>query len=127
MTTEHSKQLNEIDRSEFIEWIYTMKEGTLTEISESSHECPNWTNNMIKKIEERYIFELTHGGVAIGAFDEAKLVGFGVLAHKFRGESKDQLQIDLMYVSRNYRRQGIGSRIFQELSNEAVRRGAKYL
>jgi GNAT superfamily N-acetyltransferase len=52
------------------------------------------------------------------------LVGFGVLAHKFRGRENEQLQLDLMYVSREYRRQGIGSRIFDALSQVAIDRGA---
>jgi GNAT superfamily N-acetyltransferase len=70
---------------------------------------------------------LSNGGKAYGAYDGDKLVGFGVLAHQFRGKEKNQLQLDLMYVSRNYRRQGIGSRIFHELSQVAMQRGASQL
>lgn len=51
----------------------------------------------------------------------------GVLAHQYRGRERNQLQIDLMYVSRTYRRQGVGKRILSQLSEEAKKRGAQYL
>ncbi|MCI3923139.1 GNAT family N-acetyltransferase [Paenibacillus sp. TRM 82003] len=120
-------KLCEIDRSEYIDLIYKMEEGQLVEVNNSGHECPSWTDEMLTEIESRYVHELEHGGLAIGAYDQERLVGFGVLAHKFRGQSNDQLQVDLMYVSRTYRRQGIGTRILEKLSNEARRRGAKFI
>jgi len=119
-------QLQEIDRSEYINLIYEMHDGQITEVK-AGHECPTWDTDVLDEIQERFVYEIRHGGLALGAFDGDTLVGFGVLAHQFRGESKDQLQIDLMYVSRNYRRQGIGTHIMNELSDEAKRRGAKSL
>lgn len=127
MTPEHVERLKDIDRSEYIDLIYQVKNGQLYEVTDLGHECPNWSEQHLHAIKERYLYELVHGGYAIGAFEENLLVGFGVLAHQFRGEQKNQLQVDLMYVSRKYRRQGIGTKIFQELSLEAKRRGAKYL
>ena len=120
-------KLSDIDRSEYIDLIYRMNDDQLIEDKDSAHECPNWTEEMLEELRERFVYELSNGGSAYGAFDQDKLVGFGVLAHKFRGEFKDQLQIDLMYVSRMYRRKGIGTRIFEELTNEARRKGAKSL
>jgi len=119
-------KLQEIDRSEHIDLIYEMNDGQITEIT-TNHECPNWDENVLFEIQERYLYELHHGGTAVGAYEQDKLVGFGVLAHKFRGKNKDRLQIDLMYVSRNYRRQGIATRIIDELIKEARKRGAKQL
>ncbi|WP_235551002.1 GNAT family N-acetyltransferase [Paenibacillus sp. Soil787] len=78
-------------------------------------------------MKSRYEYELENGGTAFGAYAGDKLIGFGVLAHKFRGKEHDQLQIDLLYVTRNYRRQGIGSRIIEQLSKAAIEKGAKYL
>ncbi|WP_018756440.1 GNAT family N-acetyltransferase [Paenibacillus terrigena] len=126
LNEDHVHQLKEIDRSEEINLIYEMQEGQLTEIT-AGHECPNWDSDVLDEIQERFVYEIRHGGMALGAFNGDVLIGFGVLAHQFRGDLKDQLQIDLMYVSRNYRRQGIGTRIMNELSDEARRRGAKAL
>lgn len=126
LSKEQSNKLKDIDRSEAIDLIYEMKNGHLLEI-QTNHECANWDEDIFKEIQERFRIELSNGGMSIGAFHDDVLVGFGVLAPTFRGENKDQLQIDLMYVSRKYRRQGIGTRIMNELSSEARRRGAKYL
>lgn len=119
-------KLAEIDRSEYIDLTYQMEEGKLVEFG-NNHECPTWTDDMMKEIQERYLYELNNGGLVIGAFDGETLVAFGVLAHEYRGLKKDQLQIDLMYVDRKFRRQGIGTRIFNLLGDEARRRGAAFL
>lgn len=55
---------------------------------------------LLQEIEQRYLLELYSGGAAIGFFDGERLIGFGVLAHRLRGKNQDQLQVDLMYVSR---------------------------
>jgi GNAT superfamily N-acetyltransferase len=126
MTEEQVDKLKEIDRSEHIDLIYEMQNGEMIELR-APHECPSWDEDLLHEMEGRYLLELRNGGMAIGAFDADTLVGFGVLAHQWRGEQQDRLQIDLMYVSRNYRRQGIGTQIMQTLAEEAKRRGAKYL
>ncbi|MFD0711962.1 GNAT family N-acetyltransferase [Paenibacillus sp. GCM10027626] len=126
MKLEDASKIWEIDRSEIIEYIYTCADGQLNEFK-AGHECPNWEEGQYSEIIARYEEELRSGGMAVGAFAGETLVGFGVLAHQFRGENNDQLQVDLMYVTREYRRQGIGRRIITALSEEAVVRGAKYL
>ncbi|SET09080.1 GNAT family N-acetyltransferase [Paenibacillus sp. NFR01] len=126
MTIGDAQQIRQIDRSEFIGRYYKCQDGILKEIA-AGHECPNWSDGDYAEMIARYEDELRNGGAAYGAYDGETLVGFGVLAHKFRGADNDQLQLDLMYVSRNYRRQGIGRRILEALSREAVAKGAKSL
>jgi len=126
LNPEQVNKLTEINRSEHIDLTYEMKDGKLLEFK-SNHECPTWTEEMMKEIQERYVYELQNGGLAVGAFVEETLVAFGVLAHRFRGLNNNRLQIDLMYVDRKYRRQGIGTCIFNMLGDEARRRGAEYL
>jgi len=121
-----AERLVEIDRSETIELIYEMQNGVIAEIK-AGHECPNWDVNQVNEMKERFKYELRNGGKAFGAFDEGLLVGFAVLGHKFRGKDKKQLQVDLMYVSRAYRRKGIGTRLMEQLSFEAKSLGADYL
>ncbi|WP_340003716.1 GNAT family N-acetyltransferase [Paenibacillus sp. FSL K6-0276] len=126
MKFEDSFRLRDIDRSETIDLIYKCKNGFLEEIM-AEHECPNWVEDEYNEIISRYEHELNNGGTAFGAYNGDKLVGFGVLANKFRGKEHNQLQIDLMYVTREYRRQGIASRILDALSKEAIEKGAEYL
>lgn len=121
-----AEKIQEIDRSERINTIYQMEDGVLKEVK-AGHECPNWSVEEVEKLKTRFKNELEKGGKAYGAFDKNRLVGFGVLAHKFRGKNEDRLQVDLMYVSREYRRKGIGTRILEKLSRDAKFRGAKYL
>lgn len=119
-------KLAEIDRSESIDKIYTWNEGTLSTI-EMHCESSGWDPVALKEMQERFTFELERGGTGVGAFKDEKLVGFGVLGHAFLGVEQDQLQIDLLYVSRNFRKQGIGKTILNMLSGEAKNRGAKAL
>lgn len=126
MSIEEVERIREIDRSEWIEAIYRMVDGQL-EQAEAGHECPTWNEEQLTALIARFQAEASHGGYAVGAYDEGRLVGFGVLGHKLRGRNSDRLHVDLLYVSRDYRRQGIGSRIMDELSREAGNRGAKYL
>ncbi|WP_410769406.1 GNAT family N-acetyltransferase [Fontibacillus sp. BL9] len=126
MNPDQATKLKEIDRSEYIDLIYQMQDGKLVETS-AGHECPSWNEELLREMEDRFLYELQNGGTAFGAFDGNRLIGFGVLAHQFRGEKQDRLQIDLMYVSRSYRRQGIGTSILTRLEEEARTRGARYL
>jgi len=126
MKLDDSYKIYEIDRSEQIELVYTYKEGALVE-TKTNHECPNWGEEDYREIITRFEHELINGGTAYGAFDGDQLVGFGVLGHTFRGKAHNQLQVDLMYVTRKYRRQGIGRRIMDSLSKKAIERGAEYL
>lgn len=126
LTIDFSDRLSEIDRSEFIDKVYEMKEGELQQ-KDAKEEYPGWSNAELKEIQAQYRYELTHGGLAIGAFFKNILVGFGVLGHRFMGDDFDQLPVDLMYVSRSFRRKGIGSEILKMLGAEAKSRGAGYL
>ncbi|MFC7681808.1 GNAT family N-acetyltransferase [Paenibacillus sp. GCM10028914] len=126
MEKNDAAKIGEIDRSERIEFTYRMNDKGL-EVVNNPHDCPNWQVQDVEWIKDRTIYEIVNGGRAIGAFDEHRLVGFGVSAHKLRGRNNDQLQIVLMYVSNQYRRRGIGTAIMNMLSNEAAQRGAKYL
>ncbi|WP_138493858.1 GNAT family N-acetyltransferase [Paenibacillus pinistramenti] len=126
MKLEESALLSQIDRSEYIGKIYRQTASGVEE-SEAGHECGTWDEASLQKLKQRYEEELQAGGKAFGAFEDGLLVGFGVLAHKFRGKDRDRLQLDLMYVTRSHRRMGLGRRIMDEIKKEAVRRGARYL
>lgn len=135
MTIDDAERLQDIDRSEYTDLIYEMRGGELCEIA-AGHECPVRDADLLDRMRQRYCDELSRGGTAFGAFDGETLAGFGVLAHRFRGPEQDQLQIDLLYVSRGYRRwgiatrirrRGIATRIMNELRRTAIGRGSKSL
>lgn len=126
MTSQEGRKISEIDRSEFINCIYVDNQGELIKI-EKAHECPTWDEETMEQLIKRFTLELEQGGKGYGAFEGERLVGFAVLGHLKRGPLKDRLQVDLMYVSRKFRRQGIGTLLMKELSQSAKDRGASYL
>jgi ribosomal protein S18 acetylase RimI-like enzyme len=126
MLLEEAARVKEIDRSESIELIYRLNGSELEQLA-AKHECSNWNENQLRQLVGRFEHEVNNGGYAVGAYDHGQLVGFGVLGNKFRGKNKDQLHIDMLYVSKDYRRQGIGRQLMNELSTKAINRGAKYL
>ncbi|OWA34967.1 GNAT family N-acetyltransferase [Saccharibacillus sp. O16] len=126
MRPEDADRLAEIDRSELIEAICTI-EGGQERWTEAGHECPTWNEQELTQLQDRFRHELQAGGAAFGAYDGERLAGFGVLGHRKIGEKQDMLAVDLMYVSRPYRRQGIGTQLMNALSAEAAVRGAKSL
>ncbi|MFC0329699.1 GNAT family N-acetyltransferase [Paenibacillus sepulcri] len=103
-----------------------MEQGVLIH-QPAAHECPGWDEEQLKDLQNRMLSEMRHGGTAWGAFDGEPLVGFAVLGHKRRGERRDQLQVDLMYVSRSHRRRGIASRFMRLMEEQARAQGARYL
>ncbi|MEJ8303910.1 GNAT family N-acetyltransferase [Saccharibacillus sacchari] len=126
MNLDDAEHLAHIDRSERIEQTCRVENGQ--EIwTEAGHECPTWDVRQLEELQLRFRSELEQGGAAVGAYDGDRLVGFGLLAHRLLGPQRDTLPIDLMYVSRSYRRRGIGTRLMQLLSREALLRGAKAL
>ncbi|WP_068694741.1 GNAT family N-acetyltransferase [Paenibacillus yonginensis] len=126
MNLEQSGMLAQIDRSEYIRKIYRQTANGLEE-ENAGHDCASWDESSLRKLEQRFQEELRSGGAGFGAFEGERLVGFAVLAHQFRGPNRDRLQLDLMYVTRSHRRQGLGRRLMDEVKKEAVRRGARYL
>jgi len=126
MKIEEAELIRSLDRSELIEATYRCVGGRLEE-TRVQIDCPNWTESQFDTIIARFHRDVEGDGVAFGAFEGERLAGFAVLEGRFRGERLDRLQLDLMYVSRQYRRQGVGTRVMEEIKAEAKRRGADYL
>ncbi|WP_126249057.1 GNAT family N-acetyltransferase [Chitinophaga rhizosphaerae] len=126
MTVTQAPLLAQIDRSEVIDLLYEMQNGELT-AKEAHIDCASWDADALRELQERYIATLAAGGFATGAFSNGVLVGFGVLGHAWIGENGNQLAVELLYVSRDFRRRGIGTQILDRLAGEARKRGAVYL
>lgn len=133
LTLSDLTHLAEIDRSEEITIGYRVEGGKL--ISEPvDRKRPRWDEAMLERYRLRTQDLLERGGQAVGAFDadpEApggeRLAGFATLGHSFRGPEQDYLHLDLLYVSRDYRRRGVASRLMDEIERMARERGARRL
>jgi predicted N-acetyltransferase YhbS len=123
---EEIKEVWAIDRSEVIDHVYYFERGTLVLKPEHS-DVDGWPPGEAEKYTPLLIDCFARGGWFYGLFDEAKLIGVAVLDGRFIGRKKNQLQLKFLYVSRTYRQQGLGQRLFALAKAEACARGAKRL
>ncbi len=86
-----------------------------------------WTGEQVKRCEARVTHELERGGQAVAAFNGETLAGFAVLGHDLRGPEQDYLCLDLLHISRPYRRMGVGTRLMEEIERLARECGARRL
>ena len=63
----------------------------------------------------------------MAAFDGDTLAGFAILGHDFRGPERDYLCLDLLHISRPYRRMGVATRLMEVIERLARERGARRL
>jgi ribosomal protein S18 acetylase RimI-like enzyme len=67
---------------------------------------------------------LTHSGIVIGAFRDEKMVGFACVEGQLFGSESQYLELSYLHVSRTFRHQGIGKRLFAASCEKARQRGA---
>ena len=112
-----------IDRSEFIENIYRVEKGSLV-LRPHNFDVPGWPPGEAETYAPILFDCFDRGGWFHGAFDGGRLVGVAVLESKFIGRHKDQLQLKFLHVSRAYRNQGLGAKLFELAKATAREQGA---
>ena len=66
-------------------------------------------------------------GIFWGAFENGVLVGVAILERQFIGSRLDTLQLKFLHISRDCRKQGLGTRLFNLAVEKARELGAKKL
>lgn len=84
---------------------------------------PRWNADQWKSSLEKWATKL-HWDVMFGAFDGDRLVGMGSLRYRL---ADSMAQLVSLHVSRAYRRQGIATRLTQELIRLAQENSARAL
>ncbi len=115
-----------IDRREVIENVYHLEQGSLL-LKPEYYDMQGWPPGEAEIYTPLLYKSFDRGGWFHGAFEEARLVGVAILDNKLIGKDKDQLQLKFLHVSRDYRKQGLGRKLFDLASEEARKRGAKQL
>jgi predicted N-acetyltransferase YhbS len=123
---EEIEQVWNIDRSEVIDNIYHLENGSLV-LKPEHYDIPGWPPGEAERYTPILLDCFDRGGWFYGAFDHAKLVGIVVLESKRIGEHKDQLQLKFLHVSSSYRNRGLGKRLFELARATARERGARRL
>jgi predicted N-acetyltransferase YhbS len=122
-------RLSEIDRSEVIDHIFQYREGNLILIEESCviPDWNQWTTDEIGRLSANLQELFDNGGFVFGVFDNQRLVGIGALDSKFIGRKKDQLDLAGLWVSSEYRRKGVATKLLFLIKEKAKGLGAKKL
>lgn len=119
-------RLAQIDRTESIDYIYYVRDGTL--VLEKEHwEVPDWSpsekQQRIAVLQEDY----DKGATFVGAFDGSTLIGMSVLDHNPMRSGVERLNLAGLWVSHQFRGKGIGKTLSRLVEQEARARGAKTL
>lgn len=126
MRREEIEKIRSINRAELIERVYYLRDGML-ELKDEEYDMKGWPPGHIDKIVAGAYELFDSAGVLIGAFDNEDLVGITGVENRFRGIRRDTLKMDILFVSRSYRKQGIGNRLVIEASKVASNMGARKL
>ncbi len=115
-----------IDRSEVIERMYVMEQGTLV-LRDAPFVAHGWPPGEAEHYTPLLYECFDRGGLFFGCFADGQLVGLSVLDTLWLGPERDQLQLLMMHVSCAYRGRGIGATLFRQAARAARERGAKWL
>ena len=120
------KTIWSIDRSEVIEAVYYLEGGALV-LKPEHYDMGGWPPGESEKYTSILEACYDRGGWFYALFDGEQVAGAAILESRFIGKNQDQLQLKFLHVSRRYRQQGFGRRLFDLAAEEARKRGAKSL
>jgi GNAT superfamily N-acetyltransferase len=123
MKSSELDRIAEIDGSEHVTHDYVYKDGSL-ELKDVDWRIPRWPADRLQENIKAWQPILDRGGAMLGAFGDRALVGFAIYRPNL---SEDMGQFAALYVSRDYRRQGIGSALTEEVIALARADGARTL
>jgi Amidases related to nicotinamidase len=87
----------------------------------------NWSPEQCREIAEDVVHHINLDQTGFGAFDGERIIGFATLSHQLFGAAARYVQLVCFQISEEYRRQGIGKKLFSMACEEARRLGADKL
>ena len=87
----------------------------------------NWSQAQCREIAEDMARHINLDRTGFGAFDGERIVGFAAVSRRIFGAAAGYVQLVCLQVSEEYRRQGIGRKLFSLACEEARRLGADKL
>jgi predicted N-acetyltransferase YhbS len=116
----------QIDRREIVENIYVLQDGKLV-LKPDYFDIQGWPPGEAELYTPMLFDCYDRGGAFWGAFENDKLIGVAILESKFIGSQHDTLQLKFLHTSHDYRKQGLGTRLFNLAAEKAKALGAKKL
>lgn len=114
----------QIDRSEVIDNIYYLRDGKLV-LKPEHYDMRGWPPGEPEHYMPIFLDCFNRGSYFWGAFQGDLLVGVVVLVNHFLGSAKDTLQLKFLHVSNNFRKHGLGKKLFLLAAEKAIEIGAK--
>ena len=87
----------------------------------------NWSREQCRKMAEEAVHYINLDQTGFGAFDGERVIGFVTVSHRIFGVSARYVQLVCLQISEEYRRQGIGRKLFSLACEEARKLGADKL
>ncbi len=87
----------------------------------------NWSQVQCREIAEDVVHHINLDQTGFGAFDGGRIIGFVTVSHRIFGAAARYVELVCFQVSEEYRRQGIGRKLFSMACEEARRLGADKL
>ena len=87
----------------------------------------NWSQAQRREIAEDVAHHINLDQTGFGAFDGERIIGFVTVSHHLFGVTARYVQLVCFQISEDYRRQGIGRKLFSMAFEEARRLGADKL
>jgi len=112
--------LNCIDRRDYSSTWCVVKNGVITQ-EQREFKHPGFSKTHWEQILSEFTKDLKNGSVILfGAFDEQVLIGLsGIEIDKQYGPEKNMFNLRAMWISKAYRRQGIGKQLLNGVKQEA--------
>ncbi len=102
------------------------KDGQQHNIKED-YFVEEWNEEKKKQVMQSLQNCLNVGGAVIGAYHQGEVVGFANVKNQFFGNSRQYLELPYIHVSNEFRRYGIGKKLFHLCCEKAKQMGAKKL
>ena len=87
----------------------------------------NWSQAQRREMAEDVAHHINLDQAGFGAFDGGRIIGFATVSHRIFGVTARYAQLVCLQISEEYRRQGIGRKLFSMACEEARRLGADKL
>ena len=117
------ERISEIDPSTFVKRVWRKVDGVKQwiEINWQDEDFPEGYDNHLTALKETF----KNGGFAIGAFDGERLIGFCSVNIDAFGKQYKYVLLDQIFISKEYKRNGIGRKLFYMSADQARRCGAE--
>jgi predicted N-acetyltransferase YhbS len=116
----------QIDRREIVQNIYVLQDGKLI-LKPDYFDIQGWPPGEAELYTPILLDCYDRDGTFWAAFENDQLIGVAILESKSIGSHSDTLQLKFLHVSRDYRKQGLGSKLFHLAVEKAKMLGAKKL